>query len=270
MSSWTKRLKQLIAKFPSKVKAVPLIFTSLVFNFSVITLMIINIINNNFFFVLYMFAAFISILLPATFSPAESVKKIEEKMGLSANTGESYEIFRRPPTSRRNLIKNLSRAFNVAYTNVFCITRPIGNSTSSVRHFMIGLYPLHFVVNMTTLVFERYFSESEVIAIRGQIFKFNFNFIFSYNIIVLVGILTGLANLKFFLFFYYPDFFVGGLTSIIKRVYDGMAVMRSRSKRVYDGLTKRSAVALTSTGKHRTNTVTEKVKIQSITSHQIN
>ena len=87
----------------------------------------------------------------------------------------------------------------MAYTNLFCITRPIGNDTPSVRHFMVGLYPLHFVVNMTALVFERYFANTDVITIRGQIFN--------YNNIVLVAMSTGLANLVLFVLFYYPNFF---------------------------------------------------------------
>ena len=56
-----------------------------------------------------------------------------------------------------------------------------------VRHFMVGLYPLHFVVNMTTLVFERYFSDTDIITIRGQIFH--------YNNVIIMALLTGLANL---------------------------------------------------------------------------
>ena len=255
-------------KFPSKMKtllftaalkvksfmlAAPFILTSLVFNFSNI---ILGIINNNFFFVVYMLAAFISLFLPATFSPAESVKKLEQKMGLTEDTAitccgvhlecghssnkkrggeEKYEPFRPPPTSCRQFAKNMSWAFNVAYTNLFCITRPIGKDTPSVRHFMIGLYPLHFVVNMTTLVFERYFADTDVITIRGQIF--------SYNNVVLVAILTGLANMVLFILFYYPNFF--------------FVVLRSAARKMYGGMTKTSALAATSMVKRRTYKVAE-------------
>jgi len=225
----------------------------LVFNFSNI---ILGIINNNFFFVLYMLAAFISLFLPATFSPAESVKKLEEKMGLSddnavtccgmrlrcgqsssKNKGkeEEYELFRQPPSSCGEFVKNMSWAFNVAYTNLFCITRPISNKSPSVRHFMVGLYPLHFVVNVTTLVFERYFSDTDVITIRGEIFN--------YNNVVLVAILTGLANLILFILFYYPNFF--------------FVALRSITKKMYAGVTKTSTVAATSMEKRRTYKVAE-------------
>ena len=151
----------------------------------------------------------------------QSVKKLEEKMELSEDTSitcrgvhlgcghrsnkktggdEKYELFRPPPTSCGEFAKNMSWAFNVAYTNLFCITRPIGNDTPSVRHFMVGLYPLHFVVNMTALVFEKYFSSIEVFAIQG--------YIFNYNNVVLVAIFSGVANLFFFTLFYYaPNIF---------------------------------------------------------------
>ena len=65
---------------------------------------------------------------------------------------------------------------------------------------MVGLFPLHFVVNMTALVFERYFSSIEVFAIQG--------FIFTYNNVVLAAIFSGVANLFFFTLFYYtPNIF---------------------------------------------------------------
>ena len=67
--------------------AAPLILTSLMFNFSNI---ILGIINNNFFFVLYMFAAFVSILLPATFSPAASVRNLEKRLGLNDDHARSF------------------------------------------------------------------------------------------------------------------------------------------------------------------------------------
>ena len=77
---------------------------------------------------------------------------------------------------------------------------PIGNTSYAVRRFMVGLFPLHFVVNMTALVFERYFSSIEVFAIQG--------YIFNYNIAVLVAIFSGVANLFFFALFYYtPNIF---------------------------------------------------------------
>jgi len=247
------RLGSIMNTTASKVKTflltAPFILTSMVFNFSNI---ILGIINNNFFFVFYMLAAFISLFLPATFSPAVSVKKLEEKLGLGEDTGvtccgvnlrcsghgsstkrgrgDKYELYRPPPTSCREFFKNMYWAFNVAFTNVFCITRPIGNDTPSVRHFMFGLYPLHFVVNMTTLLFERYFSDTDVITIRGHILN--------YNNIVLIAILTGLANMVLFVLFYYPNFF--------------SVTLRLTSKKMYGSMTKTTAVAASSMRKRRT------------------
>ena len=205
----------------------PLILTSLVFNFSNI---ILGIINNNFFFVLYMFAAFVSILLPATFSPAASVKNLEKRLGLdddrarsfcgrgrdkervAGNLEESDQI--QPPKDFKGLIKNTTRACNVAFTNMFCLSSPLGRKSYSDRHFMIGIYPLHFVVNMATLVFERYFSNTDVITIRGHIFN--------YNNIVLFAIFTGIANLILFAVFYYPNIFYLALRSTAKKTYTGV------------------------------------------------
>ena len=118
-------------------------------------------------------------------------------------------------------------AFNVAYTNIFCITRPIDNDTPSVRHFMVGLYPLHFVVNMTTLVFERYFSDTDVITIRGHILN--------YNNVVLVAILTGLANLILFILFYYANFFFVALKLTAQKIY-GSLVAKQRTYKVADAI----------------------------------
>ena len=261
------KMKPLFITALLKVKtfllAAPFILTSLVFNFSNI---ILGIINNNIFFVLYIFAAFISILLPATFSPAEFVKKLEEKLGLDEDTAltccglymgcghkmsgvesrvpgkplqtgivedaevspikkeaendENFDMqemlakaeqLEPPPVECGGFIENLTSAFNVGYTNVFCINRPIGKDTPSVRHFMIGLYPLHFVVNMTTLVFERYFSDTDVIRIRGHIFD--------YNKVILVATLTGLANSILFILFYYPNFF----SALLRLMFDSLA-----------------------------------------------
>ena len=223
----TENKETMLIRALKKVRAfsltAPLILTSLVFNFSNI---ILGIINNNFFFVLYMFSAFFSILLPATFSPAASIEKLEKTMrldednnqaatlcGLNLNCGrdggkkkvkvkrilEGSDQIRPPPRELKDLMQNTSRAINLAYTNVFCITKPIVRDSASVRHFMVGLYPLHFVVNITSLVFERYFSNTDVITIRGQTFN--------YNNVVLLAILIGLANFILFILFYYPNFF---------------------------------------------------------------
>ena len=127
------------------------------------------------------------------------------------------EKVKRPdPDEKAEKSELFRRAFNVACTNIFCITRPIGNDTPFVRHFMVGLYPLHFVVNMTTLVLERFFSDTNVIAIRGEIFN--------YNNVVLVAMLTGIANLILFILFYYPNFF----SVAVKKIYDAV-VSLSRS-----------------------------------------
>ena len=191
------------------------------FNFSNI---ILGIINNNLFFVLYMFTAFFSLLLPATFSPAESIEKLEKTMRLDEDNNhaatlcglncgrdggkkkvkvkrilEGSDQIRPPPRELKDLMQNTSRAINLAYTNIFCITKPIVRDSPSVRHFMVGLYPLHFVVNITSLVFERYFSNTDVITIRGQTFN--------YNNVVLLAILIGIANFILFILFYYPNFF---------------------------------------------------------------
>ena len=213
--------------------AAPLILTSLMFNFSNI---ILGIINNNFFFVLYMFAAFVSIFLPATFSPAASVKNLEKRLGLdddrarsfcggklncdrgknkeraAGNHEESDQI--QPPKDLKGLIKKTTRAINIAYTNMFCLSCPLGRSSPSDRHFMIGIYPLHFVVNMATLVFERYFSNTDVITIRGHIFN--------YNNIVLFAIFTGIANLILFVLFYYPNIFYLAIRSTAKKTFTGV------------------------------------------------
>ena len=65
--------------------------------------------------------------------------------------------------------------------------------------YMVGLYPLHFVVNMATLLFQKYFGTTHVVTIRGTIFNI--------NTIILIAIAAGLVNLVLFILFYYPDIF---------------------------------------------------------------
>ena len=114
----------------------PLILTSLVFNFSNI---ILGIINKSFFFYFYYLAASASLLLPTIFSPAESVKKMENLLGLRKDPsnrccGVPKE---QESTSHENQgeVLKLSGfpAFNVVYTNIFCINRPINNVAPSAR-----------------------------------------------------------------------------------------------------------------------------------------
>ena len=190
----------------------PLILTSLVFNISNI---ILGIINNSFFFYFYYLAASASLLLPTIFSPAESVKKMENMLGLRKDpSNRCCGVPKERGTEHDDQGKALKLsgfpAFNVVYTNIFCINRPISNAAPSVRHFMVGLYPLHFVVNMTALAFERFFSDTDVIVVRGHIFN--------YNNIVLVAMSTGLANLVLFVLFYYPNFFCAVFRFIHDRI----------------------------------------------------
>ena len=144
------------------------------------------------------------------FSPIKKEAENEENFDMQEILAKAEQL-EPSPVECGGFIKNLTSAFNVGYTNVFCINRPIGKDTPSVRHFMIGLYPLHFVVNMTTLVFERYFSDTDVIRIRGHIFD--------YNKVILVAILTGLANSILFILFYYPNFF----SALLRLIFDSLA-----------------------------------------------
>ena len=73
---------------------------------------------------------------------------------------------------------------------------------------MVGLHPLHFVVNITTLVLEMYFSDTD--------FKITMQ-ILNYKKIVLIAILTGLANLILFILFFYPNFFFVALRLTAKK-----------------------------------------------------
>ena len=66
--------------------------------------------------------------------------------------------------------------------------------------------------------------------IQGQIFYFNinFNFIINYNIIVLVALSTGIANL---ILFYYPNFFCVAPGFTAKKIHGKMVALGSTSKK---------------------------------------
>ena len=161
-----------------------------------------------------------------------SKDKRRKRVGAKIEDADQIQV---PPTDLKGLIKNMFKAFNVAYTNIFCITRPISRDSASIRHFMVGLYPLHFVVNMTSLIFMRYFSNRDVITIRGKIFN--------YDDVVFAALLTGIANIIFFVFFYYPSFFY--------------LALRSTAKTAHTGVAKTSALAVNSVKKKKTYKVAE-------------
>ena len=77
--SWEGCHSNMFLGMKSSVLVLPLLLSSMVFNF---TNIILGIINNNFFILFYLLAAFISVLLPATFSPADSINKLEKVLGL--------------------------------------------------------------------------------------------------------------------------------------------------------------------------------------------
>ena len=219
-----KKIGKFFSNLPLKLKSVllsiPLLLSSMVFNF---TNIILGIINNNFFILFYLLAAFISVLLPATFSPADSINKLEKVLGLGLdqeklkentnadgkNSRKSTGQVAQPPTTGREMMKNVFRGINMAYINIFCIARPICNPSPAVRHYMVGLYPLHFVVNMASLLFQKYFGTTHVVTIRGIIFNI--------NTIILIAIAAGLVNLVLFILFYYPDIFPAMARCLHKR-----------------------------------------------------
>ena len=112
-----------------------------------------------------------------------------------------------------------------------------------------------------TLVFERYFADTDVITVRGKILD--------YKTIVLVAILTGLANLILFTLFCYPNFFIVVLKLMGKKMQKAgsrmaktsAAASRSMSKKVKeiaaDSTAKASTVAAQSMGKRRTYKLAE-------------
>ena len=82
---------------------------------------------------------------------------------------------------------------------MFCLARPIHNPSPILRQYMVGLYPLHYIVNLACLLFTLYFPSIDSITIRGTIINI--------NLVILVGILSGVLNFIFFVLFYYPTIF---------------------------------------------------------------
>ena len=149
------------------------------------------------------FAAFVSTLWPAMFSPYRVISKLEDHLGLNDKEGSNHLKTRRahynPPSNSQQLGQHLSRAMNIAYINMFCLARPIHNPSPILRQYMVGLYPLHFIVNLACLVFTLYFPSIDSITIRGTIINIDY--------VLLTGILAGVLNFLFFVLFYYPRIF---------------------------------------------------------------
>ena len=124
---------------PSILLTLPLIITSIVFNFIPIILTIIGS-SHSMFFYPYFFAAFVSNLLPATFSPYRVISKLEDHLGLTdkrSKEGSNYlknrQSYFKPPSNSQQFGQSLSRAVNMAYINMFCLARPIHNPSPILR-----------------------------------------------------------------------------------------------------------------------------------------
>ena len=191
---------KIMLKSLRKLMNVPLVLSSIVFNFITILLTILNVSYSAFFY-LYFFAAFISIFWPATFSPHETIEKLERKLGYIDEETErepSLQFFTNTDPNKE-LGRSLGRAVNMACVNMFCIARPIYNNTPELRRYMIGLYPFHFIVNQASLVFLMYF---------GYIDTLHFNNVkVDVNMVIWIGIGSGCLNLILLVLFYYTNLF---------------------------------------------------------------
>ena len=102
--------------------------------------------------------------------------------------------------------RSLTRAIMMALVNFFCLAHPLKNDSPSLRHYTLGLYPLHYIVNITTLLFLHFFSTNDFIIFNGIIFYTNY--------ITIVAFTAAFLNLVFLLFFLYPNILCVARTSI--------------------------------------------------------
>ena len=176
--------REFAKKLKTFIRIVPITSTSIMFNYIVIILTILN-----GYFTIYVLVAFISIFLPATFSPFKSVAELEKSLGLLDDNDEE--------DGKRTYSKiNITRAIYMSLVNLFCHAHPLKNETPSLRQFTVGIYPLHFVVNITTLLLIQCFSTTSEITVNGIILNI--------TLLINMALVAGVLNLVLLIFYYYP------------------------------------------------------------------
>ena len=186
-------------KLASKLKTVlftmPIILTSMASNFTAVILTIIH-----GYFTLYILASFSSSFLPAYFSPFESVELLEKYLGLVDENKDSKD------ERKTYKVRRFRRAINLSLVSMFCVVHPLKHNSPSLRHYTIGLLPLHFVVNITALLFLYFFSTTDFIVINGLILNVNYT--------IFAALSSSVLNMVLLLFFFYPNILAIGLKSI--------------------------------------------------------
>jgi len=163
----------------------PFVISSLVFNVGTSILVVQT---ENPFFLLYLPAVFLSILLPAYYPPMAFFLTKEQTLGLDP----------RFPNKKDFSTRSLSRGLFRAFSNFFLVSKGFGDPSL----FLVLIYPLHFLVNMTTLVLVTVFTQmsSHIKLTQSPSFEENNKLL---CILIICGL--GLLNLVMLPFFAYKN-----------------------------------------------------------------
>jgi hypothetical protein len=180
----------------------PFIISSLVFN---IGTTILAFQTENPYFLFYLPSVIISIFLPAYYPPISLFARLVKKLNLTPRF-ETNETFQTRSTSR-----GLFRAFS----NFFLVLRGFDDPSN----FLVLIYPLHFIVNILTLMLVIIYNESSS---QGQLAE---NPSFEENhklsmIFVIFGF--GLINVVMLPFFAYKN-----MHSILRKMFTSWSCQRS-------------------------------------------
>ena len=182
----TEESNKLVSKLKTVLFTMPIILTSMASNFTAVILTIIH-----GYFTFYILASFTSSFLPAYFSPFESVELLEKNLGLFDETKDSND------ERKKYKYRSFRRAINMSLVSMFCVAHPVKKNSPSLRHYTIGLLPLHFIVNITALLFLYFFTTTDFIVMNGLILNVNYT--------IFVAFLSSLLNIVLLLFFFYPN-----------------------------------------------------------------
>ena len=172
----------------------PLIISSLVFN---IGTTILAFQTENPYFLFYLPAVLFSIVLPAYYPPISLFTRLENKLNLTPRF-ETTEQFQ-----TRSIPRGLFRAFS----NFFLVLRGFGDPSL----FLVLIYPLHFIVNILTLMLVIIYNEPNS---RDQVAE-NPSFEENHKLSMIFIILGfGLLNVLMIPFFAYRN-----MHSVLKKMF---------------------------------------------------
>ena len=163
--------------------------------------------TENPYFLFYLPAVIFSIFLPAYFPP----------IGLFARLEKKHNFKQRYETNEKFQTRSILRGLFSAFSNFFLVIRGFGDPSD----FLVLIYPLHFIVNILTLMLVIIYIEPSS---RDQVAK-NPSFEENHKLSMIFNIFGfGLINVLMLPFFAYKN-----MHSVLKMMFTNWSCQRSQT-----------------------------------------